>query len=177
MKLMYSYFFQDMELAANENDLYLMAKDSDSDLLEFTALNRKEIIKLVSNFNPKSVTMFLDTCYSGVSRKGEQLVASARPIRVKVNDNLDLPNNFNIFSASQASQISSSMDKAKQGIFSYYLMKGLEGNADTNNDRLITNQEMANYLENKVSQTALEIYSREQKPAFVGSSEKVLWKY
>ena len=62
-------------MAANEKDLYLMAKDSDSDLLEFTALNRKEIIKIVSDFKPKSVTMFLDTCYSGVSRKGEQLVA------------------------------------------------------------------------------------------------------
>ena len=170
-------FFSGHGLAANENDLYLMAKDSDSDLLEFTALNRKEIIKIVAGFKPKSVTMFLDTCYIGVSRKGEQLVASARPIRVKVTDDLDIPNNFNIFSASQATQVSSSMDKAKQGIFSYYLMKGLEGNADSNKDRNITNQEMHNYLKNKVSQKALEIYSREQLPAFNGSPEKILWKY
>ena len=165
-------FFSGHGLAANEKDLYLMAKDSDSDLLEFTALNRKEIIKIVADFKPKSVTMFLDTCYSGVSRKGEQLVASARPIRVKVADDLDIPNNFNIFSASQASQVSSSIDKAKQGIFSYYLMKGLEGNADSNKDRNITNQEMINYLQNKVSQKALEVYSREQLPAFTGSKEK-----
>ena len=170
-------FFSGHGLAANEKDLYLMAKDSDSDLLEFTALNRKEIIKIVAGFKPKSVTMFLDTCYSGVSRKGEQLVASARPIRVKVTDDLDIPNNFNIFSASQASQISSSMKKAKQGIFSYYLMKGMEGNADSNKDRNITNKEMHNYLQNKVSQKALEIYSREQLPAFTGSPEKILWRY
>ena len=170
-------FFSGHGLAANEKDLYLMAKDSDSDLLEFTALNRKEIIKIVAGFKPKSVTMFLDTCYSGVSRKGEQLVASARPIRVKVTDDLDIPNNFNIFSASQASQISSSMKKAKQGIFSYYLMKGMEGNADSNKDRNITNKEMHNYLQNKVSQKALEIYSREQLPGFTGSPEKILWRY
>ncbi len=170
-------FFSGHGLAANEKDLYLMAKDSDSDLLEYTALNRKEIIKLVAGFKPKSVTMFLDTCYSGVSRKGEQLVASARPIRVKVTEDLDIPNNFNIFSASQASQISSSMDKAKQGIFSYYLMKGLEGNADNNRDRYITNQEMFAYLKENVSQKALEIYSRDQFPGFTGSPEKILWKY
>ena len=170
-------FFSGHGLAANENDLYLMAKDSDSDLLEYTALNRKKIINILADFKPKSVTMFLDTCYSGVSRKGEQLVASARPIRVKVTDDLDIPNNFNIFSASQATQISSSMDKAKQGIFSYYLMKGLEGNADSNKDRNITNKEMFNYLQNKVSQKALEIYSREQLPAFTGSPEKILWRY
>lgn len=170
-------FFSGHGLAANENDLYLMAKDSDSDLLEYTALNRKKIINILADFKPKSVTMFLDTCYSGVSRKGEQLVASARPIRVKVTDDLDIPNNFNIFSASQATQISSSMDKAKQGIFSYYLMKGLEGNADSNRDRSITNKEMFNYLQNQVSQKALEIYSREQLPAFTGSPEKILWRY
>ena len=170
-------FFSGHGLAANEKDLYLMTRDSDSDLLEFTALNRKEIIKIVADFKPKSVTMFLDTCYSGVSRKGEQLVASARPIRVKVADDLDIPNNFNIFSASQASQVSSSIDKAKQGIFSYYLMKGLEGNADSNKDRNITNQEMINYLQDKVSQKALEVYSREQLPAFNGSAEKILWRY
>ena len=69
------------------------------------------------------------------------------------------------------------MDKAKQGIFSYYLMKGLEGNADSNKDRNITNQEMINYLQNKVSQKALEVYSREQLPAFTGSTEKILWRY
>ena len=56
-------------------------------------------------------------------------------------------------------------------------MKGLEGNADSNKDRNITNQEMHNYLKNKVSQKALEIYSREQLPAFNGSPEKILWKY
>ncbi len=170
-------FFSGHGLAANEKDLYLMTVDSDSDLLEYTALNRKEIIKLIAGFKPKSVTMFLDTCYSGVSRKGEQLVAAARPIRVKVTDDLDIPNNFNIFSASQATQISSGMDKAKQGIFSYYLMKGLEGNADNNKDRNITNEEMLKYLQSNVSQKALEIYSREQLPGFTGSPEKILWRY
>jgi len=84
-------FFSGHGLAENESDLYLLASDSDSDLLEYTALKRDKIIKLVSDFKPKSVVMFLDTCYSGTSRKGEQLIASARPIRVKVNDNLDLP--------------------------------------------------------------------------------------
>ena len=59
----------------------------------------------------------------------------------------------------------------------YYLMKGMEGNADSNKDRNITNKEMHNYLQDKVSQKALEIYSREQLPAFTGSPEKILWRY
>lgn len=170
-------FFSGHGLAANEKDLYLMTNDSDSDLLEFTALNRQEIIKIVASYKPKSVTMFLDTCYSGVSRKGEQLIASARPIRVQASDNANIPENFNIFSASQSTQVSSSIDQAKQGIFSYYLMKGLEGKADVNNDRSITNGELFAYLKNNVSKKALETYSRDQIPSFRGSEELVIWKY
>jgi hypothetical protein len=170
-------FFSGHGLAANEKDLYLMTNDSDSDLLEFTALNRQEIIKIVASYKPKSVTMFLDTCYSGVSRKGEQLIASARPIRVQASDNASIPENFNIFSASQSTQVSSSIDQAKQGIFSYYLMKGLEGKADVNNDRSITNGELFAYLKNNVSKKALETYSRDQIPSFRGSEELVIWKY
>ena len=56
-------------------------------------------------------------------------------------------------------------------------MKGLEGNADNNRDRYITNQEMFAYLKENVSQKALEIYSRDQFPGFTGSPEKILWKY
>jgi hypothetical protein len=170
-------FFSGHGLAENEKDLYLLTNDSDQDLLEFTAIKRDQIIKLISSYKPKSVVMFLDTCYSGTSRKGEQLVASARPIRIKVNDDLNLPNNFSIFSASQASELSSGMDEEKQGIFSYYVMKGLEGNADENKDRKITNGELYNYLKNNVPRKALQLHSRNQNPTFKGVAEQVLLQY
>ena len=35
-----------------------------------------------------------------------------------------------IFTASNYDQTSGSIEEAKHGMFSYYLMKGLEGNAD-----------------------------------------------
>ncbi|MDB9743730.1 caspase family protein [Pelagibacteraceae bacterium] len=170
-------FFSGHGLAENEKDLYLLTNDSDQDLLEFTAIKRDQIIKLISSYKPKSVVMFLDTCYSGTSRKGEQLIASARPIRIKVNDDLNLPNNFSIFSASQASELSSGMDEEKQGIFSYYVMKGLEGNADENKDRKITNGELHNYLKNNVPRKALQLHSRNQNPTFKGVVDQVLLQY
>ena len=121
--------------------------------------------------------MFLDTCYSGTSRKGEQLIAIARPVTVKVNDELNLPNNFSVFSASQASELSFSMSDEKQGIFSYYLMKGLEGNADLNNDRKITNGEIYEYLRNNVPKRALQLHSRNQNPTFSGSKDQIIFQY
>ena len=78
------------------------------------------------------------------------MLASARPIRVKANSENEVPDNYTIFSASQMNQISSGFKEAKHGIFSYYLMKGMEGFADENNDRSITNGELLNYMTKNV---------------------------
>ena len=60
-----------------------------------------------------------------------------------------------------------------QTIFSYYLMKGLEGKADTNQDNKITNGELLAYIDEKVSQKAAE-QGREQNPSLTGNPDKVL---
>ena len=65
--------------------------------------------------------MFFDTCYSGQTRDERMLVASLRPIRI-VADEQDTPNNFTIFTASNYDQTSGSIEEAKHGMFSYYLM-------------------------------------------------------
>ena len=114
-------FFAGHGLASNDGkELYLLPQDSDPDLLARTALSRTELFKQIISLNPKNVTIFLDTCYSGVSRDEKTLLASARPVRI-VADEQETPNNFTIFSASQLDQISSGLKEAKHGIFSYYL--------------------------------------------------------
>ena len=120
--------------------------------------------------------MFLDTCYSGVSRDEQMLLASARPIRIIADEQDGIPDNFTIFSASKLDQISSGLKEAKHGIFSYYLMKGLEGKADTNQDNKITNGELLAYMDLNVSQKASEL-GRQQNPSLAGDPNKVLISY
>ena len=120
--------------------------------------------------------MFLDTCYSGVSRDEEMLLASARPIRIVADEQEGVPDNFTIFAASQLDQISSGLKEANHGIFSYYLMKGLEGKADTDNDKQITNGELLAYMDQNVSQKASEL-GRQQNPSLAGDPDQVLMKY
>ena len=169
-------FFAGHGLASTDGEqLYLLPQDGDSDLLARTAISREEIFQLVSKLKPKNVTVFFDACYSGVSRDEETLLASARPLMI-VADDQDTPENFTIFSASQLDQISSGLKEAKHGIFSYYLMKGLEGNADSNNDKKITNGELIAYLDENVSQKASEL-GRQQNPSLAGDPDKVLMSY
>tara|TARA_B110000003_G_C16244023_1_gene376239 strand:- start:191 stop:571 length:381 start_codon:yes stop_codon:yes gene_type:complete len=126
--------------------------------------------------------MFIDACYSGETRDSEDdelLIASAKPL-IKLKDDSKLPNNFNMFSASQISQASSSTKKetgVKNGIFSYYLMKGLEGGADLNKDRKITNGELYEYLSTNVPRIARSLHNRQQEPFFKGDVNSILVKF
>ena len=152
-------FFAGHGLASDDGeDLYVLPQDGDSILLKDTA--------------PNSVTMFFDTCYSGQTRKEETLIAGLRPIRI-VAEKSKTPSNFTIFSASNLTQTSGSIEEAKHGIFSYYLMKGLEGKADLDQNKKITNGELIAYLKQNVSEEAFT-NNRQQEPMLSGNSEKVL---
>ena len=74
---------------------------------------------------------------------------------------------------SQLDQISSGLKEANHGIFSYYLMKGLEGKADINKDGKIKVKELDEYLQNSVSRSALSM-NKKQTPQVVGNLEKVI---
>jgi putative spermidine/putrescine transport system substrate-binding protein len=170
-------FFAGHGLASNDGkELYILPQDGDPDLLKRTSISRSELLKEIINLKPKSVTMFLDMCYSGVSRDEETLLASARPVRIVAEEQGDIPDNFTIFTASKLDQISSGLKEAKHGIFSYYLMKGLEGKADSNEDKKITNGELLAYLDENVSQKALEL-GRQQNPSLAGNPDQVLMRY
>ena len=55
-------------------------------------------------------------------------------------------------------------------------MKGLEGKADTNKDKKITNGELLTYLDKNVSDKALDL-GRKQNPSLSGDPDKVLMSY
>ena len=69
--------------------------------------------------------------------------------------------------------ISWSSDELGHGIFSYYLMKGMEGDADTSKDGKITLGEMQGYLAEKVGRQA-GMMNRKQEPQLIGDPSRVL---
>ena len=153
--------------------LYFLPHEVDRDLLERTAITQKEVVQAIQRTTPKSVTMFIDSCYSGQSRTGTSLLASARPISIAPKASTDFPSNFMVISASAPDQISSSSPELKHGIFSYYLMLGMEGEADVNKDGQITVGEMQTYLSQQVTRRASGM-NRTQSPQTTGDLSRVL---
>jgi len=169
-------FFAGHGLASPDGkDLYLLPYGGETSLLDETALLRREMFEVIDKAKPKSATIFLDTCYSGLSRGKETLLASARGIVVTARPQ-SIPKGFTVLSAASGQQISSGLDAAKHGLFSYYLMKGMEGGADANRDRKITAGELHAYLGKRVQKQAVRL-GREQTPELSGDGERVLVRW
>ena len=158
---------------ADGQGLYVLPQRADRDFIDKTAITQAEINSAIQAAKPKSVTIFLDACYSGQARTGETLLASARPVSLK-SETSQFPNNFVVITASRADQISSSSPDLKHGIFSYWLMRGMEGDADINRDGKITAGEMQAYLAENVSRQA-GMMNRKQEPQLIGDSNKILF--
>jgi uncharacterized caspase-like protein len=154
------------------NGLYMLPLRADREVIDDTAIPFSKINDLIVFSKPKSVTMILDSCYSGQTKTGQSLVTNARPVSIKTQNSF-FPPHFTVISASQADQISSSSAEFKHGLFSYYFMKGMEGDADINKDGKITLGEMRDYLVDNVGKQAA-MMSRKQEPQLIGDADKPL---
>jgi len=118
------------------------------------------------------VTVFLDTCYSGGTRNEETLVASLRPILITPKEQ-SIPDNFTVLSAAKGNQTSQSLEEVKHGLFSYYMMLGMEGGADLNADKKITARELHEYVVDKVERQS----QFRQTPELQGDKDRVLVQF
>ncbi|MDC1375870.1 caspase family protein [bacterium] len=165
-------FFAGHGLATSDGkDMFLLPYDGLPRLLQDSAIKRDQLFADIQKANPKSVTVFLDTCYSGTTRGTDMLIAS-RPIAIRALEQ-SIPDNFTVFSAAAGDQTSKPLEEAKHGMFSYFLMKGMEGDADTNADNKITARELHNYVKENVTQQS----SGSQTPELQGDKDRVLVQF
>jgi uncharacterized caspase-like protein len=165
-------FFAGHGLASDDGkQMFLLPHDGSPRLLERTALLRDELFADIAAATPRSVTVFLDTCYSGTTRGTETLIAS-RPIAIRTRAQA-VPQGFTVMTAAGGEQTAKPLEEAKHGMFSYFLMKGMEGDADTNQDNQITAGELHAYVQQNVIQQS----SGSQTPELQGNADRVLVRF
>jgi len=165
-------FFAGHGLANQSGDnMYLLPFDGSPRLLEDSAISRKDLFADIASAKPRSVTVFLDTCYSGTTRGTDMLIAS-RPIAIRAKEQ-SIPEGFTVMTAAAGDQTAKPLEEAKHGMFSYFLMKGMEGDADTNQDNLITAGELHTYVQQNVIQQS----SGSQTPELQGDPDRVLVRF
>jgi uncharacterized caspase-like protein len=129
--------------------------DSDPASLGTTAFPMWEIQTVLARYiNAKRVLVFTDACHSGgisvnFTTRG---LGKSEPNLVNqyLEDLSKTKEGIAVFTASAAGEVSQEYPEFSHGVFTYYLLKGLEGKADYNNDYTVTINELMQYVEEQV---------------------------
>jgi tetratricopeptide (TPR) repeat protein len=110
----------------------------------------------------RTVTIVTDACFSGAT-----LFKKASPVGIVVRNPLAALKNTTIMNSSEGTQLSSWYPEKGHGLFTYFFLLGLTGEADTNGDRRITVDELSAYIDDNVPYMARKLHSgRRQTPSF-----------
>ena len=129
----------------------------------------EKLYESLGAFGARSVTVFVEACFSGVSGyeqsgAARRLVLNGRPV-VPVVKRSAIGPAMVVFTAASGDQAANNRDDLKHGIFTYFVLKGLGGQADGNGDEAVDVGELYRYLAEQVPAKALAApLSREQVP-------------
>ena len=151
---------------------YFLPFDVNTDLLEETAINQKNLFKQISQAGAKSVVVFLDTCFSGVNRVGQTLAQNQRAVNLKQNADA-LPAGFSVLSAASNQQVAYGDDSLQHGVFTYFLLKGISAEQGGQNSRQVNLGQLAEYVTQKTRLFALN-NNKQQDPKFVGNQQQLV---
>ncbi|NES87358.1 MAG: CHAT domain-containing protein [Moorea sp. SIO1G6] len=145
-------FFSGHGVKDSSNQLYLTTritrKNSQGELVRTTAVSARAIHNIMNGSRSKRQVVILDCCFSAAFRKG---------LLVKDDRSVDLQNQLGgegrAILASSTDYSFSQLDK-QLSIYTQYLVQGIEtGEADLNGDRVISLDELHEYIENKIRET------------------------
>ena len=147
---------------------YLLPHDADLEDLYSTSISMNDIRTIFMRIRADRLIFIADTCYSGASG-GRTLMATKTRANLsdKFYERISKGKGRVIISSCSANEISKEDDNLKHGIFSYYLLKGLKGQADQDRDGIITVSEVFSYLSRKVPQAS----DQDQHPVKKGETE------
>ncbi len=124
--------------------------------------------------------ILLDTCQSGEGIDVSKLLS--RP-EGHAQDNRDMMNRIKRKSGAMVLAAAQSKEQALEGykghgIFTYALLEGLEGKADSNKDGLVSTFELQEYVMKRADQLAEQVYGRAQQPypAALSGFDVVKWR-
>ena len=155
---------------------YLLPVDGDANRAEITGYPLDVLYKNLAKLPAKSVTVFIDACFSGDSPEG-MIVKAASGISLQSR----LPEatgNMTIITAAQGDQLASWDENAKLGLFTKHLLEALEGKADTkrygNENGKVSLDEVRNYLDQEMTYQARRKFGRTQNVSARGDGGAIL---
>ncbi|MBI4689521.1 MAG: caspase family protein [Nitrospirae bacterium] len=155
----------DPKAEAIEKPPYLLLHDSNPENIGNTALSLDKLYADLGSLNAKEVYVILDACFTGVVGRSETLqsIIGGRPGTIIVKDPvLASKKEMLVLASSEKNQMSNSYKEEEHGLFTYFFLKGMLGEADINRDGVIRAEELYDYVYANVESKTRQ--SRPQRP-------------
>ena len=149
-------------------DAYLVPADGDPNY-PATSFRLDELYHSMNRLPAGQITMIIDACFSGQVGRGDRIqmvLAGARGIAVEARRVTPAPH-LVVLTAAHGNQVSSSYPEKSHGLFTYFILKGLQGYADQNGNSAVTVGELYAYVRESVVVQAGYL-DREQTPELHG---------
>ena len=145
-----------------QNTAYLLPIDGNASDITTTGYSLAKLYKEIAGMKMKSAVVFLDACFSGAKRE-DQMLSEARGIAVKVKDEAP-QGKMIVFSAAQGDETAHQMEEKHHGLFTYFLLKGLQANGGDVDMGTLTE-----YVTKQVKRQSVVINNKKQTPTVISS--------
>lgn len=154
---------------------YLIPRDADPDSLFTTGFPMDDIQRVFARLQAERVVFMVDTCFSGASggRTFMRQATRSGHLSTQFLERLTKSRGRVIISAAGPNELALELPELGHGVFTYYLLKGMEGEADRDKDGIITVSELYEYVEDRVSAHARKAGGK-QRPIMRGEVEGAL---
>ena len=151
------------------NQAFLVPYNGDPAYLETSAYPLTRLYETLAKLPAKTITVVMDSCFSGAGGRSV-IQKGARPMLIKVENPLMAAQNMVVLSAAAGNQISNALPEKRHGLFTYYFLKGLQGEADADKDGGVNVEELYAYMKPKVETEARRM-NAEQSPQLLPGVE------
>lgn len=159
-------YFAGQGITATDGTGYILPSDSRANMLESSSISMRDVGTLFKKFKAEQTLMLVDACYSGafdilthrgISFDNEKTLGKLPTGKGKV-----------VITAGTSTQAVMENADLGHGVFTYYLLKGLSGEAALHGDGIVTVTSLFNYLQLSVAK-ATKKFGLVQTPTMFSS--------
>ena len=166
-------FYSGHGVPGTDGQAYLATADADLGTAHLTAYPLRQLYANLGKLPAKSVTVFVDACFSGVSQGGA-LPTSASPVYRTPELPVGVADDMTVLTAASGNELASWDEQAEHGMFTHHLLNALYGAGDDDADGRVTAREVARYLGLHLTRAVGRAYMRPQTASLIGEAGAVL---
>ncbi len=146
---------------------YLATQDCEMADLGRTAFRTEDLRELLLQCKASTKFLVLDCCHAGSEKDGSAAGSSSQAL----GESIGSPGGLVTLGSCRKQETSREWDAQKHGLFTWFLAKGLEGEADADKNRVIDFDELYNYVYDNVLLTGQDKLNAVQTPVKIMREE------